>query len=125
MKQHLFGSQLKEIEYNNRIVLISLVTGIKREYVEDEYNKGIKREEDMLRKYAYNVNIGELIEIIENNTGQFPVPIVNRGEYKIYIEWMNSNGDKFCIESDIYQSYCDALFEIVKKLFISNNISVI
>jgi hypothetical protein len=116
MKQHLLGEQLMEINYEERLVLLSLVTGLEKQYLKEEYEAGKSNEEAMLRSYGYQVNIGELIAPIEDYTRQFPFPIVSNGKYAINISWTNSQNNLIELYSDYQPSYCDALYEIVKKL---------
>lgn len=116
MKQHLFGNQLLEIDFEDRMTLLSLVTGLTREYVKDEYKKGMKDEEGMLLSYGYSVKVGELIEIIEDYTGQFPVPEIKNNKYRVKISGENPSGRKIDVDSDFQPTYCDALYEVVKYL---------
>lgn len=116
MKQHLSASQLKELEFEDRITLLSLATGLTREYMKDEYRQGSKHEDDMLIKYGYDVKVGEMIEIIEDFTGVFPSPIVEKGKYEIKISGKSLKGDNIDIDSDFQATYVEALFEIIKTL---------
>ena len=116
MKQHLFAEQLKELSYEERIVLLSLVTGLTKDYLRDEYREGIKDEDAVLRAYGFNVKVGEMIEIIESYTRQFPVPTIEHGKYAINLKWKNIREEEMEAHSDFKDSYCDALFEIVKQL---------
>jgi len=115
MKQHVNGVQLKEIELEERITLLSLATGLTKDYVKDEYKKGMKDEDSMLLKYGYDLKVGELIEIIEDFTGEFPLPEVANGKYKVKI---------LETDSEFQQTYCDALYEIVKVLLKKKIITV-
>lgn len=107
MKQHVNGAQLKEIDLDERISLLSLATGLTKDYVRDEYRKGMKDEDNMLLKYGYDLKVGDLIEIIENFTGEFPTTEVANGKYRVKI----SSAD-----SEFQLTYCDALYEVVKIL---------
>lgn len=107
MKQHVNGAQLKEIDFEERVTLLSLATGLTKEYVKDEYNKGLKNEDSMLLKYGYDLKIGELIEIIEDFTGEFPAPEAASGKYRVKIS---------AADSQLQSTYCDALYEVVKVL---------
>jgi hypothetical protein len=107
MKQHINGAQLKEIDFEQRITLLSLATGLTKEYVRNEYSKGMKDEDSMLLKYGYDLKVGELIEIIENFTSEFPVPEIVNGKYKVKIS---------AADSQPQLTYCDALYEVVKVL---------
>lgn len=124
MKQHLSASQLKELEYGDRITLLSLATGLTKEYMDDEYKKGLKREDDMLFKYGYDVKIGEMIQMIEDFTGKFPSPIIEKGSYRIKILGTSLHGNNIEVDSDFKPTYCDALFEIVKSLLKNKHIVV-
>jgi hypothetical protein len=115
MKQHINGAQLREIDLNERISLLSLVTGLTKEYVSDEYRKGMKDEDSMLLKYGYDIKVGDLIEIIEDFTGEFPTPEVVGGKYKVKIS---------TADSEFKVSYCDALYDVVKVLLKKNIIDV-
>lgn len=123
MKQHLISSQLKELEYGDRITLLSLATGLTKEYMDEEYQKGIKREDDMLFKYGYDVKVGEMIQMIEDSTGQFPCPIIEKGSYRIKISGKSLQGSNIEADSDFKPTYCDALFEIIKTLLKNKYIS--
>lgn len=116
MKQHVSGGQLIELNYEERITLISFVTGLEKEYAREEYEKGRKNEEDMLRSYGYYINIGQMIEIILNCTGQFPNPIMLDNKYAVKISWENDKGETVELSSGDQFDYCDALYEIVKQL---------
>ncbi|GLC29315.1 hypothetical protein [Clostridium omnivorum] len=116
MKQHLFGDQLKEINYEERIILLSHVTGLNSEYMKEEYAKGIKDEEGMLRALGFEVKIGELIELIYNYTRQFPSPIVSQGSFAVHISFDDGKGNKIEYKSGTHMAYIDALYEIVKNL---------
>jgi hypothetical protein len=116
MKQHLNGKQLKELEYEDRITLLSLATGLTKAYMDDEYRHGLSHEDDMLLKYGYDVKIGELIEIVEDYTGQFPVPTVEKGQYRVKLSGKSLLGINIEVDSDFQSTYCDALFEIIKVL---------
>ncbi|MFL0267562.1 hypothetical protein [Candidatus Clostridium radicumherbarum] len=107
MKQHVNGAQLKEIDLDERISLLSLVTGLAKDYVSDEYRKGMKDEDSMLLKYGYDIKVGDLIEMIEDFTGEFPTPEIVSGKYKVKIS---------AADSEFQVSYCDALYEVVKIL---------
>jgi hypothetical protein len=115
MKQHVFGNQLKEIDFEDRIALLSLATGLTREYVKDEYKKGLRDEDAMLLKYGYDLKVGDLIEIIQDFTGEFPIPEIIGGKYRVKI----SKAD-----SDFQPTYCDALYEVVKVLLKNKHITV-
>jgi hypothetical protein len=115
MKQHLTGNQLREIDFQDRITLLSLSTGLTRDYVKDEYKKGMKDEEGMLMEYGFGLKVGELIEIILDFTGEFPVPEISGGKYRVKIA---------LADSDFHPTYCDALFEVVKALLKNRHISV-
>ncbi|GKU26709.1 hypothetical protein [Clostridium folliculivorans] len=119
MKQHLSGKQLKEISYDNRIKLLSLVTGLTREYLGDEYKRDTKHEDELLLKYGYDVKVGELIEIIQDYTGQFPTPNLNNQQYEVVVSLKNNKGEVIEAKSELQESYCDALYDIVK--FLLNN----
>ncbi|WP_160679456.1 hypothetical protein [Clostridium sp. C8-1-8] len=119
MKQHLLGRQLKEIEYEDRITLLSLVTGLTREYLMDEYTKDCKNEEELLLKYGYDVKVGELIEIIQDYTGTFPAPSIKNKNYEVMVRVQDSKDSDIEIKSGVKETYCDALYEIVK--FLLNN----
>lgn len=116
MKQHLFGDQLKELNYEERIILLSHVTGLNRQYMSEEYSKGIKDEEGMLRAFGFEVKIGELIELIYNYTRQFPSPVVSQGNFAVDISFEDGKGNAIEYKSGTHQAYIDALYEIVKKL---------
>ncbi|MCM8709575.1 hypothetical protein M2651_00890 [Clostridium sp. SYSU_GA19001] len=116
MKQHLLGNQLLEINFEDRITLLSLVTGLTKEYIENEYKKGMKDEEGMLLSYGYSVKVGELIEIVEDYTGQFPIPEIKNDKYRVKICSENMNRKTINFDSDFQSSYCDALYEVVKYL---------
>ncbi|SHK49103.1 hypothetical protein SAMN02745163_03904 [Clostridium cavendishii DSM 21758] len=117
MKQHLLGKQLKEVRFEERITLLSLVLGLNREYLIEEYNQGLKREDAMLMEYGYKINVGEMIGIIQAHTGVFPMPIIENGMYSINLEWTTKEGVNDKAVSQKYDEYCDALYEIVKDLF--------
>lgn len=118
MKQHLLGKQLREIKYEDRLTLLSLVLGLNRQYLIDEYNKGLKKNEDgMLMEYGYKVNVGEMIEIIQSHTGQFPMPTIESGKYLVDIAWITQAGVSDKSSSGYQDEYCDALYEVVKDLF--------
>ena len=119
MKQHLLGKQLKEISYDNRIKLLSLVTGLTREYLGDEYKRDTKHEDELLLKYGYDVKVGELIEIILDYTGQFPTPNLNNQQYEVIVNLKNNNGEVIEAKSELQENYCDALYDVVK--FLLNN----
>lgn len=116
MKQHISASQLAELNYEERIILISFVTGLEKDYAKEEYEKGKRNEEDMLRSYGYYINIGQMIEIILNYTGQFPTPIILNDKYAVKISWKNDKGENVEFSSESQLDYCDALYEIVKQL---------
>jgi len=116
MKQHLLGEQLKEISYEQRIVLLSFVTGLNKEYMEAEYAKGIKDEESMLRAYGFDVKIGELIELIYNYTRQFPNVAISEGEFSISVSLEDEKGNTVEFNTNPQPSYCDALYVVVKEL---------
>ncbi|QAA34322.1 hypothetical protein [Clostridium manihotivorum] len=116
MKQHLLGRQLKDIEYEHRITLLSLVTGLTREYLMDEYPRDCKNEEESLLKYGYDVKVGELIEIIQDYTGRFPAPSIKNNNYEVTVKLEDSNDSEIEIKSGVKETYCDALYEIVKFL---------
>jgi hypothetical protein len=115
MKQHLTADQLKEIEFEDRITLISLATGLTRDYVREEYKKGIRNEEGMLMEYGFALKVGELMEIIEDFTSEFPVPEISGGKYRIKIS---------IADSGFQATYCDSLYEIVKVLIKNKHIRV-
>ncbi|GFP74774.1 hypothetical protein [Clostridium fungisolvens] len=125
MKQHLIGKQLKEIGYDDRIKLLSLVTGLTREYLADEYKRDDKHEDDLLLKYGYDVKVGELIEIIQDYTGQFPAPTLNNQQYEVVVSLKNNNGEVIEAKSGLQETYCDALYEIVKFLLNNNYIDLL
>lgn len=116
MKQHLFGDQLKEISYEERIILLSHVTGLNMQYMKEEYVKGIKEEEGMLRAFGFEVKLGELIELIYNYTRQFPNPVVSQGSFTVDISFDDGKGNITEYKSGTHLAYIDALYEIVKKL---------
>jgi hypothetical protein len=116
MKQHLLGEQLKEVSFGDLITLLSLVLGLQKEYLEEEYEKGKKEEAGMLRAYGYQVNVGELLELVQVYTGQFPIPTIDAETYVVKVNYKNQDGSQVVAESDFQPSYCDALYEIVKKL---------
>jgi hypothetical protein len=116
MKQHVSAEQLTELNYEERLTLIAFVTGLEKNYAKEEYKKGKKDEEDMLRSYGYYINIGQLIEIIFDYTGQFPTPITLDNKYAVKISWKNDNGETVEFFSGDQVDYCDALYEIVKQL---------
>ncbi|ERI90059.1 hypothetical protein HMPREF1982_04326 [Clostridiales bacterium oral taxon 876 str. F0540] len=116
MKQHLLASQLKEVDLEDRITLLSLATGLTKEYVRDEYRKGMKNEEGMLIEYGFALKIGELMEIIQDFTGQFPIPEIASGRYRVKIAWKDLNGRDAEADSEFQANYCDALYEVVKQL---------
>lgn len=115
MKQHVNGAQLKEIDFEERITLLSLATGLTKDYVREEYKKGIKDEDSMLLKYGYDLKVGELIEIIEGFTSEFPIPEIVNGKYKVKITEA---------DSEPQLTYCDALYEVVKVLLKKKIITV-
>jgi hypothetical protein len=115
VKQHISANQLKEVDFDDRITLLSLATGLTRDYVRDEYKKGVRDEEGMLMEYGYALKIGELIEIIEDFTGEFPVPEITGGKYRVKIS---------LADSDFQSTYCDALYEVVKILLKNKHITV-
>ena len=125
MKQHLSGNQLKELSYEDRISLLSLVLGLNREYMEKEYAKGIKNEDSMLLGYGYKVNVGELMEIIQNYGGTFPVPTINKNKYSLNITWKNENGETITSSVEGKDEYIDALYEVVKDLFSKKKIVLV
>lgn len=122
MKQHLLGEQLKEINYEERIILLSFVTGLNKEYMRAEYNKGIKDEDNMLRVYAFDVKIGEMIELIYNYTRQFPNAIVAEGEFSIIVPIEDELGNITEFDTNPQPTYCDALYIVVKELLNKNYI---
>jgi hypothetical protein len=122
MKQHLSGNQLKELSYENRISLLSLVVGLNKEYLQEEYSRGMKNEDAMLLEYGYRVNLGELMEIIQNYTGKFPVPTVDTDKYSLNITWKNEDEKIFTSSVEGKSEYIDALYEVVKDLFAKNQI---
>ncbi|MBK1810063.1 hypothetical protein JHL18_05315 [Clostridium sp. YIM B02505] len=124
MKQHLLGRQLKEINYDDRIRLLSLVTGLTREYLRDEYKRDSKHEDELLLKYGYDVKVGELIEIIQDYTRQFPAPKINNQQYEVVINLKDNNGEVIEVESGLQETYCDALYEVVKFLLNNNYIDL-
>ncbi len=117
MKQHLLGKQLKELEYEDRLTLLSLVVGQNRQYLTDEYKKGLRNEDGMLMEYAFKVNVGEMIEIIQSYTGEFPMPTIQDGNYSISIDWITKAGVNDNASAVGKDEYCDALYEIIKDLF--------
>lgn len=125
MKQHLNGNQLKELNFEDRISLLSLVLGLNKEYMEDEYTKGVKNEESMLLGYGYKVNVGELMEIIQNYGGTFPVPTINKNKYSLNITWKNENGETITSSVEGKDEYIDALYEVVKDLFSKKKIILV
>ena len=122
MKQHLLGEQLREINYEERIILLSLVTGLNKEYMRAEYAKGIKDEENMLRAYGFDVKIGEMIELIYNYTRQFPNTIIAEGEFSINISIDDEAGNSTEFHTNPQPTYCDALYKVVKELLNKNYI---
>jgi hypothetical protein len=124
IKQHLLASQLKEVDFEDRIALLSLATGLTKEYVREEYRKGMKNEDGMLIEYGFALKIGELMEIIQDFTGQFPVPEIVSGKYRVKIVWKDLNGKDAEADSDLQGSYCDALYEVVKQLLKGKHIRV-
>jgi hypothetical protein len=124
MKQHLSGNQLKELNYEDRISLLSLVVGLNIDYLEEEYARGMKNEDAMLLEYGYRVNIGELMEIIQNYTGKFPVPTVFRDKYSLDITCKNENEETFTSSAADKSEYIDALYEVVKDLFAKKQIVI-
>jgi hypothetical protein len=125
MKQHLEGKQLQEINYEDRITLLSLVTGLTREYLKEEYQKGLKDESGMLASYGYYVKVGELIELIEEFVCQFPIPEIKNGQYRVSILGEDLRARKIEADSDFQPTYCDALYEVVKYLLKEKYISTI
>jgi hypothetical protein len=115
MKQHLLAKQLKELDFEDRIILISLATGLTREYVRDEYKKGMKDEDGMLMEYGFELKVGDLIEIIENFTNEFPIPEISGGKYRVKTS---------LADSDFQPTYCDSLFEVVKVLLKNKHIII-
>lgn len=115
MKQHVFGAQLKEIDFQDRVTLLSLATGLTKEYVADEYKKGMKDEDSMLLKYGYDLKVGELIEIIQDFSREFPIPEIEHQKYRVKIS---------VADSGFQPSYCDALYEVVKVLLKNGIIEV-
>jgi hypothetical protein len=116
MKQHLLAEQLKELPYKERVTLLSLVTGLTKEYLKSEYEYGTKNEDGMLAAYGYTVMVGELIELIENYTRRFPIPTINESKYNVAVTFKNHENNIVELSSGYKTSYCDALYEIVKKL---------
>jgi hypothetical protein len=115
MKQHLLANQLKEVDFEDRITLLSLATGLTRDYVREEYKKGMRDEEGMLMEHGFALKIGELIEIIQDFTGEFPIPEIEAGKYRVKIS---------LADSDFQPTYCDALYEVVKILLKNKHINV-
>lgn len=124
MKQHLLGNQLREIDYEDRITLIALAIGLTKDYVREEYRKGIKNEDGMLMEYGFALKVGELMEIIQDFTGEFPIPEISGGKYRVKISWIDLNNNKADADSDYQMNYCDALYEIVKVLLKGKYINV-
>ena len=122
MKQHLLGEQLKEIDYEQRIILLSFVTGLNKEYMKAEYAKGMKDENTMLRAYGFDVKIGELIELIYNYTSQFPNVEISEGEFTIRISLEHEKGNITQFNTKPQPTYCDALYVVVKELLNNNYI---
>lgn len=120
MKQHLLAEQLQEISYEKRIILLSLVLGLEKGYLSEEYEKGQKDELTLLRSYAYKVNVGELLELVEVYAGKFPVPTIKGDTYSINVTFKDNDGEEVVADSDFHTSYVDALYEIVKKLLNKN-----
>lgn len=125
MKQHLSGNQLKELNFEDRISLLSLVLGLNREYMEKEYNKGLKNEDSMLLEYGYKVNIGELMEIVQNYAGTFPLPNVNKGEFSLSVTWKNEKGETFTSSVENKDEFIDTLYDVVKDLFSKKQIVLV
>ena len=83
LKQHLAADNLKELSYEDRITLLSMVLGLNKDYMKEEYDIGLKDEEIMLIEYGSKVNIGELMEIVQSYTGQFPIPTMRKGVFSL------------------------------------------
>ena len=122
MKQHLLGSQLMELPFEERIILLSIVTGLNITKMKEEYEKGIRDEGGMLAAYGFQVDIGSLIEIVEDYTEQFPSPVIKHEKYAVKLSVKDAENEFY---SDFHDTYCDALFEIVKKLLAKKIIEII
>lgn len=116
MKQHLYADQLKELSYNNRITLLSLTMGLDKNYLRQEYKENTKDEEGQLRAYGFEVKVGDMIEVVEDYTGKFPSPEIAQGKYLINLELDSKEKETVKLSSGAQSEYCDALFEIIKKL---------
>lgn len=46
------------------------------------------------------------------------IPTINEDTYLVKVNYKNEDGDQIEANSDFKPSYCDALYEIVKKLLI-------
>lgn len=125
MRQHLNAQQLKELDYENRITLIALVIGVNKEYMKNEYSKGLKNEDAMLLEYGYKVNVGELMEIVQSYTGQFPIPTINNEMFELNLIRVDRNGEKENMCSGQNSEYIDALYEIVKMILAKGYIEIL
>lgn len=123
MKQHLFESQLRELNHGDLMTLLSHVTGLEKTYMEEEFDRAIKKDESgALRSFGFDVKIGELIELIYNYTREFPNPITENGMFKIKMNLTNEDEETYTFETEPMLEYCDALFEVLKHLFKENYI---
>ena len=114
MKQHISRKQWEELTKKQKKVLSNNFRDEDGELILSYCSTKIEKE-NHIAKYAFLINIGQMIEFLKQEDIKEPMYIDEGFQYVIKNPWSNVQ-----IGWDHYEELCDALFEAVKYKLESN-----